>query len=362
MADVVYLHVGAPKTGTTYLQDRLHANIATLARHGVRYPVGPHRDMFPAALDLLDRRWGGQREDVRGQWPALAERVRRTPGTVLVSHEILAGAGAEQAARAMSDLGDAELHVVYSARDIARQVPAEWQELVKHRHERSFRTFVKQVRTAERRDSPLWFWRVQGLPDVLNRWSQGLPPERVHLVTVPHPGAPPDELWHRFCRALGIDPGWAPEDAARSNPSLGIDETALLRELNRRLRKAGLDSASYRHLVRHLVAHETLADRPGMRRVGLPPRLHAWAGEIAEEWVGWVEGSGVDVVGDLADLRPVLPEPGSWQKADRPRPQRMVDAALDALVAVVAEAAARPAVQAAPPPLLDRATRRLRGQ
>src|SRR3712207_7129996 len=26
MPDVVYLHVGAPKTGTTYLQDRLHRN------------------------------------------------------------------------------------------------------------------------------------------------------------------------------------------------------------------------------------------------------------------------------------------------------------------------------------------------
>jgi hypothetical protein len=189
-----------------------------------------------------------------------------------------------------------------------------------------------------------------------------LPPERVHLVTVPHPGAPPDELWHRFCRALRIDPAWAPEDAARSNPSLGIDEIALLRELNRRLREAGLDSASYRQLVRQLVVHQTLADRPEMRRVGLPPRLHEWAGEIAEEWVGWVEGSGVDVVGDLADLRPVLPDPASWQKAGRPRPRLMVDAALDALVAVVAEAAARPETQPPLAPLLDRATRRLRGQ
>ncbi len=54
MADVVYLHVGAPKTGTTYLQDRLQANRSALAVHGVSYPVGPHNDMFPAALDLID--------------------------------------------------------------------------------------------------------------------------------------------------------------------------------------------------------------------------------------------------------------------------------------------------------------------
>src|SRR5881275_295100 len=116
MADVVYLHVGAPKTGTTYVQDRLLANRAALAGQGVHYPVGQNADMFPPALDLIDRRWGGQREGVRGEWDALASRVRRTPGTVVVSQEILASARSEQVTRAMLDLGDAEVHVVYSAR------------------------------------------------------------------------------------------------------------------------------------------------------------------------------------------------------------------------------------------------------
>ncbi|MEZ5094731.1 MAG: hypothetical protein R2731_00470 [Nocardioides sp.] len=38
---VVYLHVGAPKTGTTYLQDRLTLNEDTLAGHGVHFPRAP---------------------------------------------------------------------------------------------------------------------------------------------------------------------------------------------------------------------------------------------------------------------------------------------------------------------------------
>ena len=59
----VYLHVGAPKTGTTYLQDRLAANRNELARHDVHYPLGLHASHFRAALDLLDLSWGGQRED-----------------------------------------------------------------------------------------------------------------------------------------------------------------------------------------------------------------------------------------------------------------------------------------------------------
>ena len=93
----------------------------------------------------------------------------------------------------------------------------------------------------ERRNPEWWFWRSHSLPDVLNRWTQGLPPERVHLVTVPQSGHEGETLWERYCRAFAIDPSWAPDDSPRRNPSLGIDETILLRRLNRRLRKAGLE-------------------------------------------------------------------------------------------------------------------------
>jgi hypothetical protein len=362
MAEVVYLHVGAPKTGTTYLQDRLYANRASLGAHGVSYPVGQNTDMFGAALDLLGLSWGGQREQVRGEWDALVGRVRRVSGTAVVSHEILAGATRPQVARAMRDLAGADVHVVYSARDLGRQIPAEWQESIKHRKQKSFQHYVRDVRRAERRDPELWFWRAQGLPDVLDRWGAGLPPGRVHLVTVPQPGAPRDELWRRYCAAFGIDPRWAPEDTASSNPSLGIEETALVRALNKRLRKAALDSAHYRRLVRQLVVHSTLAQRPQMRRVTLPPKAHGWVGEVAAEWVAWVAQSGIDVVGDVEDLCPVPPAAGRWADPDKPRPRRTADAALDALVAVLLDAAERPDPELSPTARLGRAARRLVGQ
>ena len=137
-ASRVYLHVGAPKTGTTYLQDRLSLNAASLRRHGYRYPTGPHADMFLAALDLLDRPWGGMRPQAEGEWDALVRRTKRARGTVVLSHEILAGAKPAEAARALDDLSFAEVHVVYSARDVARQVAAEWQEQLKHQRKVSF--------------------------------------------------------------------------------------------------------------------------------------------------------------------------------------------------------------------------------
>ena len=87
MRRVVHLHIGAPKTGTTYVQDRLSLNAGELAKHGVTYPGRTLRDAstfhFRAALDLLDaglgrnrgtRRW---RLEPDGSQGAQATRKRR---------------------------------------------------------------------------------------------------------------------------------------------------------------------------------------------------------------------------------------------------------------------------------------------
>ena len=361
MSRVVYLHVGAPKTGTTYLQDRLALNKASLARHHVHYPLALHASQFRPALDLLEMPWGGLQENVDGEWDGLINRVRRQQGKVIVSHEILAAAKPTQVRRAMAGLEGAEVHLVYSARDLARQIPAEWQEGIKHQRKQGFAGFLRRVQTSRRAKPNMWFWRVQSLPDVLTRWSKGLPPERVHLVTVPQAGAPREELWRRYCRAFDIDPAWAPEQSDRENVSIGAAESTLIRRLNRRLKEAGLPSEEYRRLIRELVVHQTLAQRPDMSKVTLPPAAFPWADEVAEEWIQWVVGSGIDVIGDVEDLRPVPPPAGQvWADPDRPRRPQMVDAALDAMVALAVEAAQRPDPNEQLTARLGRAARRLR--
>jgi len=362
MSRRVYVHVGAPKTGTTYLQDRLFLNRVELASHGIAYPVGLKEDMFGAALDLIDRPWGGMRDEVHGEWDALVRRVRRSSGTVVVSHEILAGARPQQVERAMRDLGDFEVHVVYTARDLARQLPAEWQEQVKHNGRNTFRRYLRQVHKAKQTNPSRWFWRVQGLPDVLSRWSRNLPPDHVHLITVPQPGGPRDALWLRFCGVVGIDPAWAPQESERRNPSLGGAETTLLRRLNEVLLEEDFGGDDYRKLVREVIAHRTLARRDEMTRVTLPPADYDWAEEVAESWIEWAQGAQIDVVGDLEELRPRRPaEDEPWVNPDRPRPRDVADAAVDALVAVVLEAARRPDPDTALRAKVVKAVRRARG-
>jgi hypothetical protein len=339
----VYLHVGAPKTGTTYLQDRLKLNADALRRHGYAYPTGPHDDMFLAALDVVDRPWGGMRPLAQGEWDALVKRTGKVRGTAVLSHEILAGARPSGVRRVMDSLAGTEVHVVYTARDVARQVAAEWQEQVKHQRKLSFRSFLEQLRETDQRKATRWFWRVQGLGGVLDRWGRGLPPERFHLVTVPRPGGPAGELWRRFCAATGMDPAWAPAEGARKNPSIGTAETTLLRRVNARLKAAGLPSDQYRTLIRHTVVHQTWAARADMQPVTLPPEAFDWADEIAQLWVDRATAAGVHVVGDLEELRPVHPAPDAvWQDPDRPSNRDVSSAALDAIVALTLEAARRP--------------------
>lgn len=364
MSRVVYIHVGAPKTGTTYLQDRLRINRSELADHGIHYPLGLQASQFKAADDLLELRWqGARREDSAGQWDALMGRVGRLDDTVIISHEVLAAASPDKVERAMNDLKGSEVHIVYSARDLARQIPAEWQEGVKHRGKRRFRRFLKEIQADPRNPPKMWFWKVQGLPNVLTRWSHGLPPERVHLVTVPRPDSPRDELWRRFCQVFGIEDDWAPEDSHEANPSIGTAETFLIRRLNQRLGKDTLEAEPYRDLVRRLLVQQTLARREAMTKATLPPKAYPWAQEVAEEWIDWVEGSGIHVVGDVNDLRPVPPDTSEpWLDPDQPEQRDVLDAAIDALVTMTQEAAARPDPDAYLTKKIGRAARRLRGQ
>ena len=94
----------------------------------------------------------------------------------------------------------------------------------------------------------------------------------------------------------------------------------------------------------------------------LPVYARAWARGVAEEWVDWVRGSGIDVVGDVEDLLPRFPDTGAWEDPERRDWERVADASLDALVAVLVEAARRPDPDLTTTARLSRAARRLRGE
>src|SRR5689334_2157292 len=341
MADRVFLHIGAPKTGTTYVQDRLSRNARALAKHGVHFPtrsplVSPGLFHFRAALDVLDQDWGGPTGHAKGAWSALARKTRRLSGTVVISHEILAPAPAEVIDRIVDDLGDAEVHVIYTARDLARSLPAGWQESVKQGRRWRFRQFLERAQRADK----LWFAKAVDIPAVLGAWSARVPADRIHLITVP--SGPDSPLWSRFCEVVGIDQSWAPLESDRANASLGSVETAVIRKLNKRMPREVRRQAEYDVLVRELLAQKELVGRKS-KPIRIPPEAYDWVEERTRQWLEWIDDSGIDVVGSTEELRVSRPDPDeAWHNPDRIKARRQLVAALDALAAMTHEAAARP--------------------
>ena len=355
MRRVVHLHIGAPKTGTTYVQDRLSRNAGELAKRGVNYPgraLGdPSTFHFRAALDLLDQDWGGTFGHAAGAWSRMVRKVRRQRGNVVISHEILAPAPPDKVAKLMHDLRGSEIHLIYSVRDLGRQLPAAWQESIKQGRKWTFRRFLERT---ERGDA--WFARAFDLPGVLTTWGKDLPPEQVHVVTVPRRNTrDPDLLWRRFCQALDIEPHWAPVDSTRSNKSLGTVETQLIRKLNQRMGRSVRRDQQYDELILRLLAREHLSGRRSPK-VTLPPSHFDWAEEKGRLWIDWIQDSGIDLIGALDELVPRRPKPDArWVDPDNVSSRPLLRASLDALEAMTREAASRP------DPIARRLRRKLRG-
>jgi hypothetical protein len=334
----VFLHVGEPKSGTTFVQQVMWGNRDVLARQGVLLPGLHPQDHFRANQDLRE---APQSPDDptgswAGEWDLLAKQALRADRAAVISHELLAAATEEQAARAIASLDGADVHVVLSLRDFVSLLPAEWQETVKHRNRQTWEQWLSRVRSADLNSRPgmaRWFWRVHDTPDVLRRWTQGIAADRVHIVTLPPSGSPPELLWQRFASVLGVDAASADLRAARPNASLGLAEAEMLRRLNIALSKDSVSSYFYAVHVKEHLAHSYLAERPANRRPQLPPDIYEWAAQRCTVVVETLRGAGFDIVGSLDDL---LPRSGYAAAADERVNEAPADEVLDAAIGALA--------------------------
>lgn len=304
----VFFHVGAPKTGTTYLQYVMDANRARLRRDGVLYP-GPQNLHFHASQDLRGAAFlGFQDQHIPGAWRRLVSQVRSisagaSPRRAIISHESFGTATRPQIARAFDDLSFADVHIVYTARDLARQLPAVWQERVKNRSVQTWAEFLAAVQAGRRSGGGVKrFWKIHDTPRVLRRWSELIPADHVHVVTVPPAGSPHELLWQRLAALLGVDPtGYDTDVPTGPNASLGAAEAAVLRRFNEAIATLDVPWPAYAAVFKQDVA-ATLAQRSA--RIELPEDVYDWTIDWSKRTVDELAAAGYDVVGDLDELIP----------------------------------------------------------
>ena len=334
----VFLHIGEPKTGTTFLQQVMWSNRAELAAQGVVLPGHHGQDHFRASQDLrgIEKLASDPAGSWTGEWEILAQQARQAPKAAVISHELFSAADAGQAGRAVASLQPAEVHVVITVRDMASLLPAEWQETVKHRNTRSWEDWLGDVIDRESADPDrrqFWFWRVHDTVAIGRLWAQHMPPERIHVITMAPRGKGTSLLWQRFAALIGADPGSADLSRARPNSSLGLAEIEFLRRLNGAL-PAEVPDWFYMWNVKEAVAHRALAARPAGARLVLPADRDAWAKEQAETLIAGLQASGFDLIGDLDELRPRQVTGPAASPSGQPADQ-MLDAAVQAAAALV---------------------------
>ena len=352
----VLLHIGEPKTGTTFLQHVMWRNRDELSAQGVVLPGHHPQDHYRASQDLrgIPKLASDPAGSWTGEWEILARQAQQAPRVGVISHELFSAADPEQAERAVRSLEPAEVHVVITVRDMATLLPAEWQETVKHRNAKGFTEWLEDVidresYSADRRQ--WWFWRVHDTMAILGIWAQYVPPQRIHVITVPPRGSDNALLWQRFAALLDVDPASVDISRARPNASLGLPEIEFLRRLNEVLPEEVPDWF-YMWNVKEGVAHRALAARPREGRLVIPAEREEWAAKQADVLVEALSESDYDVVGDVDELRPLpVTEPAS--SADPPA-ELVLDAAVHAAAAMVVNQYHRAHPAAKPQPSPDR--------
>lgn len=294
MKQRVFVHPGPLKTGTTYLQSLLYANRQSFLAQDISI-VGDQGSHYRAANDLMRRKALLTSQVPKGAWKRTRAAVLRAPGDAVMSCERYSLFRPEHVQRLLQDFADREVHVVLTLRDPVAVLPARWQEGIKNGGTATWAEFQEEVV-----EKPARLQRMTRAMSTLETWGTALPAERVHVVTVPPSSAPRTLLLERFCEAIGADPTRLETfEAARSNPSMDLVTSELIRRVNAQ-DDVALSGRAQQSEIKAFLAPELAAKNRGRPQLS-EATLQAAKGQ-AQALVHRIEAGGFDLVGDLDDL------------------------------------------------------------
>ncbi|HET6910568.1 MAG TPA: hypothetical protein VFH54_14615 [Mycobacteriales bacterium] len=337
--DAVLLHVGPHKTGTTALQNALHASRAELRRNGVTYPGRDPQHRRAARAVTGGKALLGERPIRMREWDQVVrETGRRGRSRVVISSECFDLATDEVAQRIASDLGRSRLHVLVTVRPLAKILPSTWQEQIRYRDATPYDEWLRETldRAPDRPPTSI-FWRRQHHDLLVDRWVRTVGADRVTVLVADE--AEPDLLLRNVEQMLALPSGLLAAETGQVNRSLSAVEAELVRALNVRSSGQGWPDAVYRRYVLTGLLNYLQRERipgPDEPRLTLPD----WAGEqaaaLGQAAAAEIAASGARVIGDLQSLG----RPGTLSAVDGPPPVPAA-AAADLLVGLI-ELAHRP--------------------
>ena len=310
MARRVFVHIGLPKAGSTFLQTTMWQNRGLLRARGFLYPGAKRMDHYHASQAVRGASRRRPRASTPDAWDRLREELnalgRRRPAQPRVPQH-----GHRRSRRA-------DLVASLDGRGPRRRGPARLRPPVPGGVAGSAEDELRPLR---RRLHGRRCWPAQ-VPGRLGLALPGRPAgagasgagpcraERLHVITVPPPGAPRHLLWDRWTRgARARHRRLRHGDRATPTSRSGAPQAALLQRVKPHL-TGPLTKGPERHRwVRAYFAHEVLVPQRGAApRAARGPPARPGRGLVSGPSTAVREG-GYPVAGDLTTSSP-SDEPG----------------------------------------------------
>ena len=321
----LYVHVGTGKSGTSSLQGALWESTEELAKGGIGLPFDGRRAAVRRLLVPLG--WaiseGFTRPIDHARLQRFSRRLAQTPGDVLlITNEDLSEARQESVDAFFEAIGAADLEprIIVTARDWSKQLPSDYQQLLKHNITDTYDSFLQQVR--DREGIGQQFWLRQDLPDICERWGRHLDPAQVHVIPVPSYRVDPEAVYRLFSEVVGFDHHTLNIPTRDTNASFGVVEAEVLRRFNVSLDGRLSDyQKAYLPAVRNGLIRFCIA-RGASARITLPPEHVGWVRDHAEQRLALLQQRGYTMHGDPSLLVPSddagepMPQPGDAEIAE----------------------------------------------
>ncbi len=298
----VHLHIGAFKTGTSFIQAVLMNGRGALADLGVLWPGSDWQSVVQGVKGLRH-----DRNVPYEKWTDLVDEIDHWRGdSAVMSMEFMSLLSDAQVADCLRSLQKHRVRVILTARDLGRQIPAQWQESVQNASSWTYRDYVEGLTSTAPAANRFGrhFWGKQDFAAILRPWTKLLSSEDVVVVTVPPSGSAKGLLWQRFCESAGIPPD-SFDSSIRANESLGAASAEVMRYVSAAAEGSKVSDATRRNLKK-VVSKDILAAHKAEEPTLLLPReFHEWTTKRSRLMIEELQALNPTVVGDLEELMPV---------------------------------------------------------
>lgn len=252
-APPLVLHIGLPKTGTTYLQRTFHRALAELPEAPLEYPEAGFYNHQVALYEPLGEHLPWKpRAGAPALWEGLSRRLG-TPGArrMLLSAEALAGLDPAGVARLRALLGGRPVErIVITTRALAKLLPSHWQQNMKQGGRGTLETYADRILGAIAAGrSPAQMFCVA---HTVRLWRAEFPEAPVSVLVMD--GVQEQNLL-AFADLCGLGAAYdaallrSVPTASEQNLSFSMDECRQLIEINEAIARGQLDVAARKQAI-----------------------------------------------------------------------------------------------------------------